>query len=152
MQMNSNAVEVLLQSRRFGATLREAAIAAGVHVATVCRWQKRDPGLREELKRAAKLARFRAAPPDQPRPHVRWHRDCPLCKARVVVRTAKPELRFWRCGRWPDCPWASWRPRRRATAACAGRPATGPSVARASVAVVAAGERGPTNRVRTVPH
>jgi hypothetical protein len=20
-------------------------------------------------------------------------------------------LRFWRCGRWPLCSWASWRPR-----------------------------------------
>jgi hypothetical protein len=34
-----------------------------------------------------------------------------LCKAKVVVRTARGKAHFWRCGRWPECPWASWRPR-----------------------------------------
>jgi hypothetical protein len=111
MHVNSDAVAALLQARRLGATLREAAAAAGVHVATVCRWQKRDPALKEALERAAREAGFGQARPDPLRPFVHWHRYCPLCKARVVVRTARGGRRFWRCGRWPVCGWASWRPR-----------------------------------------
>jgi hypothetical protein len=103
-------VEALLDARRAGATLRQAAAAAGVHVATVCRWQARDPGLRLALADAAKQA-WRASHPLLPRPHVPWHPDCPLCEARVVVRTAPRGVRFWRCTRWPRCRWASWRPR-----------------------------------------
>jgi len=38
------AVEALLKARRAGTTLRRAAAVAGVHVATVCRWQARDVG------------------------------------------------------------------------------------------------------------
>ncbi|HEY7309549.1 MAG TPA: hypothetical protein VH643_09340 [Gemmataceae bacterium] len=101
-------VTSLLRARRTGATLRDAAAAAGVHVATVCRWQNRDPTLRKALRQAADEARPEF---DDPRPSVRWRRDCPLCKAKVVVRSAKGKARFWRCGRWPECPWASWRPR-----------------------------------------
>jgi hypothetical protein len=96
---------------RSGLTLRGAADVAGVHVATVCRWQQRDPGLKAALARAAREAWFRRAAPAESRPRVRGHRDYPLCKARVVVRTASGGRRFWRCGRWPACPWASWRPR-----------------------------------------
>jgi hypothetical protein len=105
------AVLTLLQARRAGSTLRQAAAAAGVHVATVCRWHKRDPELRQALADAAREARHARWKPPAPRPGVRWHRDCPLCKARVVVRAARGKLRFWRCGRWPWCKWASWRPR-----------------------------------------
>src|SRR5215470_17748979 len=47
-------VTALLHARGNGATLRDAADAAGVHVATVCRWQKRDPSLREALNQALK--------------------------------------------------------------------------------------------------
>jgi hypothetical protein len=105
---NSQAVAALLAARRDGASLREAAEAAGVHVATVCRWQNRDPTLREALNQALQesFPEF-----EDPRPSVRWRRDCPLCKAKVVVRSARGKARFWRCGRWPECPWASWRPR-----------------------------------------
>src|SRR4051794_20713902 len=39
----------LLAARQDGATLREAACAAGVHVATVCRWARRDPDLASAL-------------------------------------------------------------------------------------------------------
>ncbi len=105
------AVRMLVQARAGGLTLREAAAGAGVHVATVCRWQKRDTGLKAALKRVTREAWFHLAAPDESRRSVRWHRDCPLCKARVVVRTAKGGVRFWRCGRWPACPWSSWRPR-----------------------------------------
>jgi hypothetical protein len=111
MSADSATIEELLSARRAGLTLREASAVAGVHVATVCRWQKRDPGLKAALQRAAEDAWFERAPESKPRPRVHWHRDCPLCKARVMVRTARGGLRFWRCGRWPDCPWVSWRPR-----------------------------------------
>jgi hypothetical protein len=80
-------------------------------VATVCRWQRKDPSLKNALKESAHDAWMAVAPEYELRPSVRWHRDCPLCKARVVIRTTRGGLRFWRCGRWPECPWASWRPR-----------------------------------------
>jgi ssDNA-binding Zn-finger/Zn-ribbon topoisomerase 1 len=103
------AVEQLLEWRRKGAKLRVAASIAGVHVATVCRWQKRDPALRQALAEAAKEARDERR--RQGRPLVPWHSQCPLCQAKVVVRTTGSGRRFWRCGRWPQCEWASWRPR-----------------------------------------
>ena len=102
------AVAALLAARRDGATLRKAAESAGVHVATVCRWQSRDPSLREALNQAFTESKSVS---EEPRPSVPWRRDCPLCKAKVVVRSATGKARFWRCGRWPECPWASWRPR-----------------------------------------
>jgi hypothetical protein len=103
-------IDALLAVRRLGGTLREAAAAAGVHVATVCQWQARDPEFREALEQAREdyLERSR---PDPTRPQVERHSRCPRCRARVVVRTAKGGARFWRCGCWPHCPWASWRPR-----------------------------------------
>ena len=110
MSVNEAAVATLLRMRRAGLSLRCCAAVAGIHVTTVCRWQNRDPELRAKLQRAAEDARLRRAPRDQPRPKVRWRRDCPLCRAKVVVRTGRGR-RFWRCGRWPLCPWASWRPR-----------------------------------------
>jgi hypothetical protein len=112
MKANQTAVEALLKARRGGATLRQAAAAAGVHVATVCRWQARDPELWERMQNVHRKYRQLELLRDHgPRPRVRWHRDCPLCKARVVVRTAPGRLKFWRCDRWPQCLWASWRPR-----------------------------------------
>jgi hypothetical protein len=105
------AVERLLHAREAGATLRAAAAAAGVHVATVCRWQRRDAGLRSLFKEARRQGRECRHPRPERRPSVPWRRDCPECRAKVVVRTARGGRRFWRCGRWPLCPWASWRPR-----------------------------------------
>jgi ribosomal protein S27E len=111
-------VEALLNHRRAGVSLRRAAALAGVHVATVCRWQARDSALQNSLALAARawaerVAEVRALmrPPCDRRPRVRWRRDCPACRGRVVVRSAGGRARFWRCGRWPLCPWASWRPR-----------------------------------------
>jgi hypothetical protein len=104
------AVSAILESLREGTTLRGAAHAAGVHVATVCRWQQRDPAFRQAVVEA-RPGRQPLLPPAEERPHVRWRRDCPLCRARVVVRSARGGGRFWRCGRWPLCLWASWRPR-----------------------------------------
>jgi hypothetical protein len=101
-------VAELVEARRGGATLRDAAEQSGIHVATVCRWQKGDPALKRALDQAIREARSRRRA--EPRPWIPWHRDCPQCKARVVVRTARGR-RFWRCGRWPLCPWVSWRPR-----------------------------------------
>ena len=98
-------------ARRAGATLRAAAAFAGVHVATICRWQARYPDLREVFAEAAAEGREQLRPPPTPRPNVRRRSDCPVCRARVVVRSAGGGGRFWRCGRWPACGWASWRPR-----------------------------------------
>lgn len=135
-----DARQEVIQARRRGLTLKWAAILAGVHVATVCRWQAKDPAFREALAEAAREARAKKA---RTRTHVRWRRDCPECKAKVVVRTASGR-RFWRCGRWPLCPWASWRPR--ASRNC--RHCGGPrfwSHSRKSVSCAACG-------VRTKPH
>jgi len=112
MRLSQSLLEKLLAARAEGATLRQAADAAGVHVATVCRWQRSDPEFHQAMREAKGQAR--SSEPDRnaaSRPHVRWRRDCPLCRARVVVRTARGGARFWCCGRWPLCPWASWRPR-----------------------------------------
>jgi hypothetical protein len=105
---NRDAVQTLLKARRAGNTLRWLAVLAGVYVATVCRWQARDPALRKAMADAAREAKEQRK--TEPRPQVPWRRDCPECKAKVVVRTARGR-RFWRCGRWPLCQWASWRPR-----------------------------------------
>jgi hypothetical protein len=103
-------VERLVIWLRRGFILRVAASLAGIHIATVCRWQQRDAGLRLRLKEARREGREHLHPRPERRPSVPWRRDCPECRAKVVVRTAAGR-RFWRCGRWPLCPWASWRPR-----------------------------------------
>jgi hypothetical protein len=112
MGPSQDAVAKLLRARAAGGTLREAAASVGVHVATVCRWQNADPEFYRRMLQAHREARrFDLIVNGGPRPHVPWRRDCPQCQARVVVRTAPGKLRFWRCGRWPWCRWASWRPR-----------------------------------------
>jgi hypothetical protein len=55
-------------------------------VATVCRWQKADPAVKEALDQAAREARPGRKDERGQRPAVRWHRDYPLCRARVVGR------------------------------------------------------------------
>jgi AcrR family transcriptional regulator len=107
------AVEAALVAREDGATLRQAAKAAGVHVATLCRWVGRDDLLALAFRDAADFARRRKyAGRSHRRPSVPWRRDCPRCGAWVEVRGAwGGGLRFWRCSRWPFCPFASWRPR-----------------------------------------
>ena len=100
----------LVALRRAGIPLRLAAAALGVHVSTLCRWRNADPVLRYRLDQAEQLfhmCRLAAAPV---RPPLRWRRDCPVCRAKMVVRTGGG-ARYWRCGRWPLCPWRSWRPR-----------------------------------------
>jgi hypothetical protein len=111
-RIDPRAVARACNVRVAGGTLREAAVAAGVHVATLCRWQAASPAVRELLKDAAAKGRPRKGrSPREPRPQVRWHRDCPMCRLPVVVRTAPGGIRFWRCRRWPWCRWSSWRPR-----------------------------------------
>jgi ssDNA-binding Zn-finger/Zn-ribbon topoisomerase 1 len=108
---NEDRLTSLVRLRRTGYTLRQVALASGVHVATICRWMKRNPVLREAMREAKEEARQQLRAEDDSRPQVQWRRDCPLCQAKVVVRSATGKARFWRCGRWPECPWASWRPR-----------------------------------------
>lgn len=102
----------LIVARYSGATLRQAAAAAGVHVATACRWMAADPAFRKAMQkgeRAAAARKYAARPPRRPR--VPWRSECPACGARVVVRRAFGCFAFWRCRLWPICRWASWRPR-----------------------------------------
>jgi hypothetical protein len=103
----------IVRARRSGWPLRDACERAGVHVSTACRWRNTDPDFELKLLNATDRATEERSdimwPPDQP--PVRWRKDCPACRAKVVVRTAKGRARFWRCGRWPFCEWASWRPR-----------------------------------------
>jgi hypothetical protein len=108
--IDSDRLDRAITARRRGATLRVAAAAAGVHVATLCRWQAKYLRVKQALADAQREARSQRIS-WEPRPRVNWRKDCPLCKARVVIRAAPGKLRFWRCGRWPLCPWASWRPR-----------------------------------------
>jgi hypothetical protein len=100
----------VVEMRRNGCTVYECAGGAGVHVATICRWQVGNADFHQRMREAHGLARRMDQGIDL-RPKVRWRRDCPLCKARVAVRSISAYVRFWRCGRWPLCPWASWRPR-----------------------------------------
>ena len=105
------AVCRITDARFKGASLRQAAAAAGVHVATVCRWQALSPRFRWMLQEAERFASGVKHQERKPKPHVPWRRDCPLCRFQVEVRTANGKVPFWRCGMWPLCPWASWRPR-----------------------------------------
>ncbi|WP_088256086.1 helix-turn-helix domain-containing protein [Fimbriiglobus ruber] len=102
---------LMVACRRAGLTLRETADRAGVHVATVCRWQARDPTFAHDMREAADKARvevWESRPTARPR--VPWRKDCPVCRAKVVVRKTAAGVPFWRCGR-TVCRWASWRPR-----------------------------------------
>jgi hypothetical protein len=117
---NQGTMRALIRAREAGLSLRACAARAGIHVATVCRWQARDPAFRARLAAAYQEAQKRRHV-DMARPGVSWHRRCPRCQARVVVRKARGGVPFWRCGCWPWCPWASWRPRHpRNCARCGG--------------------------------
>jgi hypothetical protein len=86
-----------------GRAARQAAAAAGVHVATVCRWARRCPELAADLGVVARLARLRRPPAPERKPRVAWHPACPACGAAVCVRCVEGFYpAFWRCSRWPD--------------------------------------------------
>lgn len=112
-RIDRTAVTVsIVTGRRTGLTLARACAAVGVHVATVCRWQAADPEFRSALRDAARaFAVGKYANLPHARPGVRWRNECPACRAKLVVRTTSGGIRFWRCGLWPRCRWASWRPR-----------------------------------------
>ncbi len=108
------AKATIIVGRRCGLSLSAASKVAGVHVATACRWQNLDPEFAQASRAAEReyrieLYRSRSFR----RPIVSWRRDCPLCWANVEIRRALGWIPFWRCWRWPKCPWASWRPRYR---------------------------------------
>jgi hypothetical protein len=101
----------LLAARENGATLRAAAASVGVHVATVCRWQRRHPEFHKQMREAERAARReKYLARWGPRPRVPQRRHCPICYAQIEVRTASGMITFWRCEHWPVCQWASWRP------------------------------------------
>ena len=111
MKRTKRAMRAAVDARASGATFRQAAAAARVHPATLCRWQAGDPRFQEAMVRAGRASwRLRHPPYRRPR-RVPWHPLCPACGAPAEVRTAPGCLRFWRCTDWPDCEWASWRPR-----------------------------------------
>ncbi len=140
LEARRRAARTCLRAVARGSTLRAAAEAAGFHVATICRWRHTDPKLQtlfrivlRACREARKLWRLRQTalerlsaefhclvnswPPERlekiarRRPRVGWSRRCPLCGRKVVIRTAGGRWRFWRCSRWPECSFASWRPR-----------------------------------------
>jgi hypothetical protein len=106
-------VDRIVELRADGMSFREAARQAGVHVATVCRWQARSPEVLDAMRdatdcasRAQVLARAYCRPRSVP-----WSDRCPECQGHVEVRPACGFLHFWRCNdRW-SCGWKSWRPR-----------------------------------------
>lgn len=59
MQDRQATIERVVEARASGATLRQAAAAAGVRGATLCRWQARDPGLAETLDPSRPFVRLR---------------------------------------------------------------------------------------------
>lgn len=118
---HANAKRVAVSAVRRGLGLGDAALAADVHVATLRRWKVADEWFHDQLRRAAEEAAVHLLRGFDDRPLVPWRNRCPECLAKVVVRTAKGGARFWRCGRWPHCSWASWRPRHpRNCRACGG--------------------------------
>jgi hypothetical protein len=62
-------------------------------VATLCRWQVGNPDFHQPTREAHDLARAKVKGIG-PRPKVRWRRDCPLCQARVAVRSVAPPCAF----------------------------------------------------------
>ena len=95
-----------------GLTIRAAAAAAGIHVSTLYRWRKNDKWLSWDLLDGMENAYLeRHTQRERARPPLVRHPLCPACGATAVPRTAHFHRRFWGCSKWPECKWASWRPR-----------------------------------------
>jgi hypothetical protein len=106
------AKSAIIAFRRAGASLVVASTAAGVHVATVCRWMKADPTFADGQRSAEReAARERFASRHRRNPYVAIHPCCPECGALAETRRGVYSFSFWRCRRWPRCLWSSWRPR-----------------------------------------
>jgi hypothetical protein len=107
--VRGEALAAVLARRRQGATLKEACRAAGIHIATLMRWQARHGRVRGLLEQARLEGwRLKHPPGSWRRPRVPTHPDCPRCGGEVGYRTACYCFRFVACR---DCGWASWRPR-----------------------------------------
>src|SRR6516164_4602374 len=91
LQERPSAVARLLAAREAGATLRQAAAAAGVHVATVCRWARCSHDLADALRAAERAARTADSPPG-PRTS---RADPTTCRGIRCARSAGP---MPRCG------------------------------------------------------
>lgn len=116
---------------RAGLALTKASVAAGVHIATVCRWKANDPQFNRSLRaaqaerrteryapfiarRLAEEAAKRSRNAERERARISRvpvHSLCPACGSRAQTLRAFHWITFWRCSCWPLCRWASWRPR-----------------------------------------
>jgi hypothetical protein len=103
------ALAPILAALAAGKTLRQAAAAAGVHVATLCRWQARSEALAAALAQARPPRPPRADPfaPYRQRPTVPWHPCRPRCGWEVEIQRERSWY-WWQCR---GCLWHSWRPR-----------------------------------------
>ena len=82
----------LVEAPAGGLTLRLAALAAGIHPATACRWQRRSPVVARAMSLAAADAHQRRRLTRPLRPWVRSHPTCPLCGSAVEGRTTAESL------------------------------------------------------------
>lgn len=128
-RLDRDAVKLdYLDARQRGLSVRDAADDAGVHVATVCRWRHADPAFDALVRELAAplptecvvlYSNSHTPYPIRPggytreKPSVPVHPYCPTCGGPVQARKVGRHFGapFWRCAHWPDCPWASWRPR-----------------------------------------
>lgn len=105
------ALGPILAALTSGKTLRQAAAAGGVHVATLCRWQARSEAVAQALAQA-RPRRTRLTAADylalyQQRPNVPCHPRCPQCHSEVEIQEERGWY-WWQCF---VCGWRSWRPR-----------------------------------------
>jgi primosomal protein N' len=132
------AKAAIVTSRRAGETLIKASEAAGVHVATVCRWMNTDTRFSVAIRKAEEAIRKEEMAQAQERfaeylaereaAEAEWrarqvflerlrktcvpvHPRCPVCDSLSETRRAFRFITFWRCSWYPWCEWASWRPR-----------------------------------------
>jgi len=110
MHNQRSAIRTILEARRCGKTLRQAAAAAGVPLATVCRWGAKDAKFLKKLRDAEAAEQRLLMESRGPKPSIPWHSDCPVCAA-TVVKSTYWGSRFCSCSRWPRSRWASWRRR-----------------------------------------
>lgn len=100
-----DAVCVALHTLRAGATLRAAAAAGGVSVATLARWRSDYPGLDAAFKKLlgiGKENRGRRVPYVEFAP-VAFAMSCPRCGSALAYRRGRRGGTFTGCTGYPAC-------------------------------------------------